>query len=99
VCPEKFEELAVKLVTVPILVKDISAAGVEDAERAAEIPEGIADLVGFQDIHDIAEPAEENVVGRFVVGAAFTAMDADTLFHELSPWGESFHEFLSIRLD
>ena len=59
---EEGEHFAVEFVAVVVFVVDVGAVGVEGAEVAAEVPEGVADVVGFEDGEGVAEPGPR-VVG------------------------------------
>ena len=66
---QEVEHLTVELMAVEVLVIDIGAAAVEDAEGAAEVPQGPAEMEFTEDVELIAEPGKGDVVGRAVVGA------------------------------
>jgi len=45
-------------VAVEVLVAHVGAAGVEEAEGAAEVPDAVADFVLFQEFEGVAQPGE-----------------------------------------
>ena len=73
-------------------VGDIGAAGIEDAERAAKIPQSPADPVALQDFEDVAKPSEENGMRRMMETACLAAMHAHAFGHESSPGRVGFLE-------
>ncbi len=50
------KEFSVEPVAMSLFISNILSAGIEDAEVAPEIPEGVADSGAGKDIDDIAEP-------------------------------------------
>ena len=69
---QEVEHLTVELMAVEVLVIDIGAAAVEDAEGTAEVPQRPAEMEFTEDVEFIAEPGKGDVVGRAVVGAELT---------------------------
>ena len=65
---EEVEHLAVEFMAVEVFVFDVGAAAVDDAEGAAEVPQGPAEVEFAEDVKFVFQPGKGDVVGRAVVG-------------------------------
>ena len=79
-----------------VFVFDVFSAGVDDAERAAEIPDGQADPMARENLQNIAQPGENDLVGHLVVRSTFAAMDSDSHPSQVGPLLVVLLEALSV---
>src|SRR5947209_7738114 len=82
---EEFQHLAIQLMAMEWLVPHVGAAAVEDAEGAAEVPEGPAPAGFSPEGEIILHPGEDHVVRGELVGAPFADVHADALLLQRLP--------------
>ena len=82
---QQCEQFPVKLIAIPILVIDIGASRIQQAEGSNELPQREAYLVFTKDVKHVGEPGEKNIVRSFVPASTLAAMNTHTRSREFYP--------------
>src|SRR3712207_3047413 len=82
---KQIEQFPIHLVPVQFLVVGAGPSMLHDPEVAREVPQRVAPAKLLVQAEQVVEPAQRNIVGRFVVAAAFPDMYCGTSRLHIAP--------------